>query len=88
MNPRQAIEQLKALPEGEDIHILYPKRERKRRLERDGIISFRVPQSQKETLFALLDEIGARIGSMKRENELDWLIATARHELDSPNTEG
>lgn len=52
-----------------------PAEAKKRRIESDGVLSFRLPSSQKEAVLNLFERIAAKIGSQSRHDCWDYLLS-------------
>lgn len=83
MTPSQAKIYIDSLPVDSDVIVLLPKEMARAKSERDGIISFRLPNSQKALFLHILDRISARIGSSKRESQIEFLLSEVGHVLDN-----
>ena len=77
----QAKAHIDSLPDGEPILILRPRVQKASRIEKDAMLSMRVPASTREATYSLLDEIGVHIGNHARAVCMDWLLAEGRHAL-------
>lgn len=83
MTPAQAKVFLDSIPADEEVVILRPQLAKKQRIERDGVLSFRMPSSQKAAVLELFERIAAKIGSQNRADAWDYLLSQTQFWLDA-----
>jgi hypothetical protein len=82
VNKPEAHLYLDSLPDDAEVIVLLPREMAKRRIEKDGIVSIRVPESTKLLFWNILDRVAARIGNQRRADALDYILSEMNEVLN------